>query len=153
MQLSQQSSLILNGKIEEVFPLFGFWEEKKWAFGWKPVIVFPDFPDIKEGTVFKTESSFIEEPSYNWIISKYEPENYFIEYIVSTQNRIWVIKVQCLSLDNQKTKAIISYSYVALNETGKNYNQLALNEIFKSNLKDWEEAINYYIETGNILEP
>jgi hypothetical protein len=153
MRISKKCEIILNGNIDEVFPLFGFWEEKKWAYGWNPNLVFPEVPIMQKGTVFTTESAFNNEPYYCWIVSKFEPKNYIAEYTNSTQSRIWVIKVQCINEKKNRTKAIVSYTYTALNEKGKKYNQIALAEIFKVNLKDWEEAINYYLETGKILKP
>lgn len=153
MKISKEATIILDSKIEEVFPLFGFWEEKKWAYGWNPKLIYPEKPIMQEGTVFTTESAFEDEASYNWIVSKFIPEQYMAEYTNSTKNRIWVIKVQCESIANNKTSATVSYTYIALNKKGIECNQIALNEIFNNDLKDWEQAINHYLKTGETLKP
>ena len=54
-KISKTASIILNEKIEKVFSLFGAFEERKWAEGWNPVLIYPDSEIIEEGTTFKTE--------------------------------------------------------------------------------------------------
>lgn len=152
MQISKEAIISLNGNVKEVFPLFGYWEEKKWAYGWNPELVYPQEPAVNEGIVFKTKSSFSDESYYTWIISKYQPEDYLLEYTVSTVNRIWVIRVKCIDKD-KSTEAIIRYTYTGLNKKGIPYNKKALADIFKEDLNDWELAINHYLETGKILKP
>jgi hypothetical protein len=39
-----------------------------------------------------------------------------------------------------------------LTEEGIQMNQAALGKMFAQNLKDWEEAINFYLATGKRLE-
>lgn len=152
MQISKNCEIFLNGNIEEVFPLFGFWEEKKWAYGWNPKLVHPKFPKMNKGTIFQTNSEFKDEEAYNWIVSHYDPQNYIAEYTNSTQNRIWVIRVECKKLKNT-TKAKVTYTYTALNEKGAAYNKIAMRNIFENDLKDWEEAINYYLKNRKQLKP
>jgi len=33
-RISKTAGLIINGNVEKVFPLFGAFEERKWAEGW-----------------------------------------------------------------------------------------------------------------------
>jgi hypothetical protein len=152
MQISKKSKIFLKSNVSKVFPLFGYWEEKKWAYGWNPELIDHSNPDMKEGIIFKTKSSFDDEPYYAWIVSKYQPEKFLLEYTVSTENRIWVIKVKCID-KNDITEAIVSYTYTGLNDKGNSYNEKSLDDIFNENLKDWELAINHYLETGKTLIP
>jgi len=46
---------------------------------------------------------------------------------------------------------MITYTYVGLNDLGNRLNAHALESMFKHNLKDWELAINHYLETGSRL--
>jgi hypothetical protein len=43
------------------------------------------------------------------------------------------------------------YTYTGLTEHGNAINKLALGMMYRRNLKDWEEAINHYLETGQRL--
>lgn len=147
-RISRSATLSLNGKIDVVFPLFGPVREKEWAFGWNPEIIWSSDPLIAEGMIFRTRG----EENYNWVVSKYLPESYTVEYTVSTSQRIWFIKVVC-SHDGPRTSATVTYTYTALTNHGARLNREALIKMYASDLKDWELAINYYLKTGQQLLP
>ncbi len=56
-KISKTASITLNGDIEKVFPLFGAFEERKWAEGWNPTLIYPETEIIEEGTTFITEGN------------------------------------------------------------------------------------------------
>lgn len=147
-KLMRSATITLPGKIENVFPLFGTFEERKWAHGWNPVLVYPQTEIIEEGTTFKTISHDPDEQEYIWRISKYQPDQHLIQYLVTTPNRWWTITIQCHVISAAETKAVITYSYIGLNATGNQLNAHAIESMYQYNLKDWEEAINYYLEYG-----
>ncbi|NCQ11204.1 MAG: hypothetical protein GW809_03450 [Bacteroidetes bacterium] len=155
-RISKTAIIVLNGSIENVFPLFEPYEEKKWAEGWNPIPIYSLENKIEEGTTFKTirhkqNETDILETEFLWIISKFQPENYLIQYLVSTPNRYWTVTIQCQSIANNKTKASITYTYTGLNNIGNEANKVALEKMYKNDLKDWEEAINYYLDNGTML--
>jgi hypothetical protein len=143
-KISQSAIINLNGSIEIVFPLFGAFEERKWAEGWNPTLIYPDKEVIAEGTTFSTEG-YDQEPEYLWRVSKYYPEKYLIQYLVSTQNRYWTITVKCFLKNEILTEAEITYTFIGLNEIGNEINKKSLERMYKHNLKDWEEEINNYL--------
>lgn len=147
-RVSRTATITLNASIEKVFPLFGAIEEKKWADGWNPVILYPYTEKIEEGMVFTTQAHGHHESVFAWIISKYRPEDYLIEYIVSTSNRYWIINIRCASSSNSETKAAITYTYTGLNELGNEINKQALEKMYERNLEDWSDAINHFLKTG-----
>ncbi len=149
-KISKTASIIINGSITSVFPLFGAFEERKWAEGWNPVLIYPEQEIIEEGTTFKTAGNE-EEPEYLWRVSKFYPEKYLIQYLVSTANRYWTITVKCSSIEENKTMAQITYTFIGLNELGNGINKEALERMFLNNLKDWEEEINGYLEKNNLV--
>lgn len=152
-RIFQTATFTANGEIETVFPLFGAFEERKLDYNWKPVLIYPDKEIIEEGTTFKTiqhanTRDVKNEKEYLWRVVKYEPSQYLIEYLVSTPNRDWTVKVQCFAFASHQTKVSVTYSYTGLNKIGNRLNEQALNAMFKHNLKDWEEGINYFLENG-----
>ena len=149
-KISKTATIILNNDISTVFPLFGAFEERKWAKGWNPVLIYPQSEIIEEGTTFKTEGHGNGESEFLWRVSKYEPENFLIQYLVSTENRYWTITVKCIMMEENKTAAEITYSYFGLNELGNKINEPALSKMFKNDLKDWEEEINNYLKNLSI---
>ena len=143
----QTAVININGKIENVFPLFGAFEERKWAEGWNPELIYPSTEIIEEGTTFKTSGYGTDESEFIWRVTKYQPEQFLIQYLVSTANRYWTITVICKSAEDNKTSAEVTYSFIGLNENGNKYNKDALQRMYKHNLKDWEEEINKFLNT------
>src|SRR5262249_19006736 len=113
-RISKTASISVNGKTETVFPLFGAFEERKWAYGWNPKLIYPSTEIMMEGTTFKTDGHghghVNTEKEFFWRVSKYEPEKFLTQYLVSTENRYWTITVQCIPAGN-RTSVTITYTY------------------------------------------
>lgn len=148
-KISKTATIIVNDTITTVFPLFGAFEERKWAKGWNPVLIYPSTEIIEEGTTFKTHGHGHEEKEFIWRVSKYDAENFLIQYLVSTENRYWTITVKFIPATGGKTSATITYTFIGLNELGNQLNRHFLEAMYKHNLSDWEEAINHYLAKRN----
>jgi hypothetical protein len=151
-RLSRTATIILNGAVEKVFPLFGAIEEKKWADGWNPSVLYPKSEQIEEGMVFTTQGHGHGEDRFAWIVSRHQVEEHLIEYVVSTANRYWVIDIQCAAPSKDHTKATVRYTYTGLTVLGNEINSHAIKKMFERDLEDWAEAINHYLETGKVLK-
>lgn len=149
-RISRCAVITLNGTIEQVFPLFGPVKEKEWAEGWDPEIIYSESGLVEEHMIFRTKAHHPSESHYTWAITQYDPDRHHIEYTVSTVNRIWFIRVVC-KRDASKTTAEVCYTYTGLNETGNDLNRKALEKMYAHDLKDWEKAINYYLQYGKQL--
>lgn len=142
------ASFTIEENIDILFPLFGAFEERKWEPHWNPTLIYPDEEIIEEGTTFKTEThGNPHEAEYFWVVSKYEPENYLIQYLVFTMNRHWTITVKCESIKESRTRTTVTYSYVGLNELGNELNAHVIEAMYKHNLQDWKDALNKYLES------
>ena len=144
-KISKTAVITLNGKIENVFPLFGAFEERKWAKDWNPVLIYPSNEIIEEGTTFKTECHGLGESEFIWRVPKFEAEKFLIQYLVSTENRYWTITIKCNPINENRTSAEITYTFISLNELGNKINEHSLEEMYANDLKDWENAINSYL--------
>lgn len=145
--ISQSATIQLHGNIETTYPLFNPIEEPKWAPVFKPYFIYPSDQKVQKGMSFKT-AGIEDEPEFLWIITQYEPNQHLIQYLVNTPNRYFFITVECSStLDHPHlTKANITYEFYALTSKGIELNQHFLDRIFANDLKDWETAINGYLE-------
>jgi hypothetical protein len=145
----QKSALfVVNAPIEKTFPLFGPIREKEWAAGWEPQIIYSTNSEVEEHMIFRTNGGYHQgEGDYLWVVTQFKPTDFFVEYTVSTSNRIWFISVKCEPND-KKTNVTVTYIYTGLNDQGNELNKAALERMYAHNLKDWEEAINYYLATG-----
>lgn len=148
-RISKTASFIVEGKIENVFPLFGPIREMEWVDGWSPQIIFSESNLVEEHMIFRTKGSTDEE-YYTWMITQFDESKHLIEYTVSTSNRIWFIRVACESYQ-EKTKTTVSYTYTGLNARGNELNRIALSKMYANDLKDWQEAINHYLREGKLL--
>jgi hypothetical protein len=151
-RVSRTATIMLNGEIESVFPLFSAIEEKKWADGWNPAILYPASERLEAGMVFLTEGNHQTENEYAWIVSDYQTDKYLVEYIVSTSNRIWVITIRCAALSAFGTEATVTYTFTGLNQLGNELNRNHIERMFARDLADWEQAINHYLKTGHLLK-
>jgi hypothetical protein len=150
-RITKCASIELDSSIEKVFPLFGPIREKDWAHGWDPEIIYPTAKEVEAHMIFRTKARDLSEAYYTWVITKFFPEQYQIEYTVSTPNRIWFIEIEC-SRKSSKTIAEICYTYTSLTPRGTELNQEALSRMYAEGLKDWQYAINYYLKNGKLLE-
>jgi hypothetical protein len=152
-RISKASTITLRAPLETVFPLFGPIRERDWEAGWDPQVLYATDDLVEEHMVFKTRSHHMNEPDYIWTVSRYHPERAFIEYTVFTPDRLWWIAVQCQGgAQGDTTRAEITYTFTGLTEQGVAINRAMLERMYRHDLKDWEAAINHYLETGKRLE-
>lgn len=116
------------------------------------MILYPETGELEEGMVFNTHGHADEEPTYTWIVSKYDPVNHAIQYTVSTQNRCWTVAIQCETSANNETQAVVQYTYTGLTPLGNQLNETSMHKMYERELQDWAEAINHYLLTGKTLE-
>lgn len=153
-RMSKTATIILNGTIDDVFPLFGPELEKKWAEGWDFKKILFETELGEEYSVFQTKSSSNKNQITTWIISKLESHENpkVIEYITFNPDWITIVNIVCKPESNQqKTSAAITYTYTSLTDIGSKKVPDVLNKMYSLNMKDWEEAINYYLENGTLL--
>jgi hypothetical protein len=151
-KVSRTATFEINANINKVFPLFGAFEERKWADGWNPTLIYPSTEIIEEGTTFKTEGNGDSEKEFVWFVSKYESQHYLIQYVVSTQNRFWTITIKCKIITDNISAATVNYMYIGLNPLGNEINKHSLEKMYAEDLKDWQAAINYCLTNDKILK-
>jgi hypothetical protein len=151
-RFAKTATIKLNGEIENIFPLFGAFEEKKWADGWHPALIYPGSEKITEWLTFKTPGHIQGETENTWIVSRYQPANFFIQYLVLATHRYLTISVSCIKTESNATSAEITYTSTGLDNLGNEIGEHLINKMYARSLKDWEEAINYYLKTGETLK-
>jgi hypothetical protein len=151
-RVSRSRRITLNANLQNVFCLFTPEEEKKWATGWKYKLVYPPNDKPQKNFIFTTSTHDHKQSEAIWIISKYCPEQYQIEYYrIEPEVKIGFIEIRCSESSDSHTIAKISYTYTALSELGNDY-ILKFNEDYYQKFMDsWQHAINYYLETGKTL--
>lgn len=152
-RVQRSATIHLEATIDKAFPLFGPIREKDWAYGWNPEIIYPANTLVEKHMVFRTQGGLHGTgEAYTWVIVNFEPSHGMIEYMVSASERLWFITVSC-SPSSSGTNVTVTYSYTGLTEEAMCKNELAINDMYASELKDWEEALNHYLTTGKQLQP
>ncbi len=144
-RIERTASFVVKAPIEKVFPLFGPIREMEWATGWEPKVVYSTDPYVEEHMVFQSQPRFDDEPPYIWLITQYQPTSHFVEYTVSTNERVWFISVKCVP-DGSNTNVTVRYRFTGLTARGNELNRQALAQMYANNLKDWEDEINQYLK-------
>jgi len=146
-------SFELSHGIKQVFPLFTPKEEKKWAKGWDFEAVFPLPYCIEENSIFKTWTHDHKNEEAIWIINKYQPEKYHIEYIrFEPAKKIGHIQITCQSKGRNRTEISVTYTYTGLNDVGNIFIEGFREDEYKKYITEWERALSHYLQTGDMLE-
>lgn len=130
----------------ELFPLFSAEGEKLWVPGW-------DYENIMGGTdlhedyIFLTQSHDHAATKAIWLVKKYDPDEYCVQfYKVEPEEKIGVIEISCIQLNESHTRVQVSYEYTGLSEKGNRFiagfNALEYREF----ISEWETLLVKYFE-------
>jgi hypothetical protein len=146
-QYSDSASIELDGRIDQVFPLFGAFAERKWAEGWNPKVIYPEKEEIRLGTVFQTAGHVPGEPDMIWTVTRLDAGTHDIQYFIYSTNRVVILDINCRSVSGGRTDAKITYTFTGLDADGNKISQHLLKKIYGHRLADWREAINKYLNS------
>jgi hypothetical protein len=78
-QRTQSFTIVLNGSVADVTPLFGPVREAEWASDWSPHFIYPPRGVQREGVVFTTTSGHGRDRL--WLLTAYDVRNGRVEYV------------------------------------------------------------------------
>jgi hypothetical protein len=148
-QRTQSFTIVLNGSVADVTPLFGPLREAEWAPDWSPRFVHPAQGAQREGVVFITTSA--HGKGRVWLLTTYDVKNGRVEYVVMTPAfTANEIKVRVVPDGEQRSKATITYRRSALAPEG-NEDVAKLDAHWAEEQRiHWETAINEALAKGGI---
>lgn len=147
--VEKASVIRLDAPLAQAFALFGPLREREWAEGWNPEVIWPASESIQERMVFVVRSPHGHDHDSTWLISRYDADGGLLEYTVFSPESVHSILIRCRAVEGGRaTEAEIAYRYVGTSEKSRAHNVRALETIYHRDLKDWEEAINHYLRTG-----
>lgn len=151
-RVGHSHTIQVNDIPDRIFPLFTPEEEKKWAAGWDFDLIYASGNTPEENLIFTTEAHDHGQSGAIWIISRYDPTGYFIEYQrIEPGVKIGRIRIKCQAAEPEKTLATIEYVYTALTEKGNEFIDGFTADEYLTFIGQWEQAINYYLKTGKTL--
>ena len=140
-QRTQSFTIVLNGSVSDVTPLFGPVREAEWAPDWSPRFIHPAHGVQREGVVFTTSPGHGRDRL--WLLTTYDARNGRVEYVgvtpAFTANQI---KVHVVPDGERHCKATITHRRSALAPEG-NEEVAKLGEHWAEEQRiHWEMAIN-----------
>jgi hypothetical protein len=148
-QRTQSFTIILNGSVSDVTPLFGPVREAEWALDWSPRFLHPTQGVQREGVVFTTSRGHGSDRL--WLLTTYDARNGRVEYVVVTPAfTANEIKIRVVPDGEHHCKATITYRRSALAPEG-NEEVANLDAHWAEEQRNhWETAINEALAKGGI---
>lgn len=148
-QRTQSFTIILNGSVSDVTPLFGPVREAEWAPDWSPRFIHPAQGVQREGVVFTTSPGHGRDRL--WLLTTYDARNGRVEYVVVTPAfTANEIKIHVVPHGEQHCKATITYRRSALAPEGNEEVAKLDTHWAEEQRIHWETAINEALAKGGI---
>ncbi len=142
---------LISAAPEVVFPLLCPVREKEWLEGWDYMMVYSKSGLIENGCVFYSPHHGSQQTI--WSVTEHDKAKYRIEFVRFTPGEETVkIRIRLHETEKGKTTIDISYEYTALNDAKIKWFREGLDESFQKSMIWWENALNYYISTGEMLK-
>jgi hypothetical protein len=148
-QRTQSFTIVLNGSVSDVTPLFGPVRETEWAPEWSPRFIHPAQGIQREGVVFTTSRGHGRDRL--WLLTTYDVRNGRVEYVVVTPAfTANEIKIRVVPDGEQRCKATIAYRRSALAPEGNEEVSKLDAHWAEEQRAHWETAINEALAKGGI---
>ncbi len=134
---------VVNAPLEQAAPLFGAWEERKWAPEWSPQFLYPNPPHDQQGMVFQaTHGAFTS----TWVNTTFDLAGGHIQYAyVIPDGMATNLDIQLTRESVQKTGVNVVYERTALTpEANEHVRRFAEHDSDAG--QKWEQLINAYFE-------
>jgi hypothetical protein len=136
--------------LERVLPLLTPQGEMAWAEGWEPDIRW-QAPGNGEGTLFVIHEQGGRETL--WVLTTFDKQNGRVAYSHLLPGVLLVELTITLSpLPEGRTRGEVRYTFTALSERGNARVSEISEEHFAGFTRDWERALNHYLQTGQRLD-
>jgi hypothetical protein len=133
--------------VERVFPLFSPEGEKRWAPNWDYENIMGT-TELSEDYVFLTGSHDHASTHAIWLVKRYVPKEWFIEfYRVEPEDKIGVVTVQCSRISECITHVEVTYQYIPLSERGRKFVDGFTVETYGKFIAEWRNLLIRYFES------
>jgi hypothetical protein len=137
-------SFVVAAPYAEVFPLFGAYEERKWAVGFEPKFLHPVPAHDQPGTVFTTVQ---EDMPRVWVNTAFDVATGHVQYVYWIADlMVALIDIHVTRSGINETKVDVAYERTALRpETNERVVRMA--QADANSGPRWAELINSYFAT------
>ena len=150
-RISRSYRQTIHARPDDVFPLICPVREKEWQAGWDYRMIYSGSGLAEEGAVFSTSAE--GEQDTIWIITRHDRTARIVEFVrVTPASRASILTVGIKEKDQHSSYVDITYTYTAITDAGNTFVDGYNEESFQTNMKDWEDSMNYFLETGSMLK-
>jgi hypothetical protein len=145
--IKHTASFEISQSIDTLFPLFSPEGEKLWVPGWDYENIMST-TNLHEDYVFLTKNHDHASTDAIWLVKKYEPESYRVQfYKVEPEDKIGIITVQCAELNNSRTKVQVTYQYIGLSEKGNEFVAKFSTSEYENFIAEWKSLLVKYFDS------
>lgn len=140
-RISHTKSFEISVPIVELFPLFSPEGEKLWVPGWDYQNVMGT-TELSEDYVFLTATHDHSSQLAVWLVKRYEPANYFVQfYRVEADEKVGIVTVDCTEVGSARTKVTVTYHYIALSAAGDKFIEGFTREFYQTFIDEWQTLL------------
>lgn len=142
----------INASPNTVFPLLCPIRQAEWADGWIGKVIYAASGYAEKDGVYATEHG--EKDDTIWVITKRDASAHEVEFVYFVPgNRVVRLTISVKSIGRDKSNVYITYVNTGLSEEGnKEIAQRFTDASFNQRMAEWEQAMNYFLETGKVLK-
>jgi len=145
--IKHTASFHISQPIDVLFPLFSAEGEKLWVPGWDYKNIMGS-SELHEDYVFLTKTHDHASTDAIWVVKKYNPENYHVQfYKVEPEDKIGIIEVKCIQLSDSDTEVHVSYEYIGLSDKGNQFIKEFNSSEYKEFIAEWQSLLETYFTT------
>ncbi len=143
----------INGTPEQVFPLLCPVRETDWIPGWTSDWVISNSGVAEQDCIFQTASRSGEGGAASiWVITHHDVDAYEVEMIkVTPEHTVGKLQISLSAQGKSGTRATIAYQFTSLGPLGDTCLEGFTAQWYKQFMQVWEEQMNYYLETGELI--
>jgi len=131
-----------------LFPLFSAEGEKFWVPGWDYKNIMGT-TDLHEDYIFVTENHDHASSNAIWLVKRYEPGKFFIEfYKVEPEDKVGIVSVKCSELSETSTNVNVVYEYIALSDKGSEFISSFTGQVYKDFIGEWQQLLEAYFASS-----
>lgn len=148
-RVTKQYIQTINAAPDQVFPLLCPVAEAQWLDGWQYEMIYSESGVAEQGCIFTTPAN---DQRAIWINTQRDSATGKIQFTKIIPGITATLLELELTELSQQTRVAITYTTTALSDAGREAIALITDKAFNQQLQFWEQAMNYYLETGQKLE-
>ena len=141
----------IKGAPSEVFPLLCPTREYDWIDGWTCRMVYSESGYAENNCIFTT--SFARQAEEMFVVSRYDPEHYVIEFVViSPETHVTKFDISLDDCGDQTTRINWAHTLTGLTEKGNALVEDYTEKNYTAIMSRLSEALDHYCKTGKMLK-